>query len=214
MHVGNKHEDYKNIELCIDGWTVKTVESFDSGEQEWEDTLEDDMKEISHITSERYLGQVISSDSSNTNNITKQRNKGIGIQNKIIQMLEKMPGGTFHFELAVILRNALLISSILSNSEVWYGLTKKDYQMLEQVDEMWMCNLFECSKNVPRDILYLELGLVPISFLVKGRKQMYLHHILQQKEDSLLYRFFVAQMKSPSKDDWISQVLKEQDEFE
>ena len=125
MHVGNKHEDYKNIELCIDGWTVKTVESFDSGEQEWEGTLEDDMKEISHINSERYLCQVISSDSSNTNNITKQRDKDIGIQNEIIQMLEKMPGGTFHFELAVILRNALLISSILSNSEVWYGLTKE-----------------------------------------------------------------------------------------
>ena len=50
MHIGNKHEDYKNIELCIDGWTVKTVESFDSGVQEWEDTLEEDMTEISHIT--------------------------------------------------------------------------------------------------------------------------------------------------------------------
>ena len=46
MHVGNKHEDYKNIELCIDGWTVKTLESFDSGEQEWEDTLEDDMNKF------------------------------------------------------------------------------------------------------------------------------------------------------------------------
>ena len=49
------------------------------------------MKEISHINSERYVGQVISSDSSNTNNITKQRNKGIGIKNKIVQMLENMP---------------------------------------------------------------------------------------------------------------------------
>ena len=157
------------------------------------------MKEITHINYERYLGKIISSDSSNIHNITKQRNKGIGIQNKIIQMLDKIPGGIYNFETSVILRNALLISSMISNSEVWYGLTKKDTYMLEQVDEMWMSNLFECSRNVPRDLFYLELGIVPISYLIKARKQMYLHHILQQEEDSLLHRFFTAQMKFPVK---------------
>ena len=85
-------------------------------------------------------------------------------------MLDKMPGGEYHFEIAVILRNSLLISSILTNSEVWYGVTKADTDMLEQIDEMWIRNLFECSQNVPKDLLYLELGLVPISFIIKGRK--------------------------------------------
>ena len=73
------------------------------------------------------------------------RNKGVGTQNKIIQMLKRMPGGEYHFEIAIILRNALLISSILTNSEVWYGVTQADTEQLEQVDEMWMQSLFECS---------------------------------------------------------------------
>ena len=76
-------------------------------------------------------------------------------------MLDKMPGGHYHFEIAIILRNSLLISSMISNSEVWYGMTKKDTEMLEQVDEMWMRNLFECSRNVAKDLLYLELGVLP-----------------------------------------------------
>ena len=83
-------------------------------------------------------------------------------------MLEKMPGGEYHFEISVILRNAMLISSLLTNSEVWYGVTKEDTDQLEQIDEMWIRNLFECSRNVPKDLLYLELGLVPISFMLKG----------------------------------------------
>ena len=41
----------------------------------------------------------------------KLRNEGIGIQNKIIQMLNHMPTGTFNFEVAIILRNACLILS-------------------------------------------------------------------------------------------------------
>ena len=109
----------KNIELCVDGWTVNNVDSYEKEETKWEDTLDNDMKEISHIDSEKYLRQIISSDSYNTLNIAKLRNKGIGIQNKIIQMLHKMPVGRYHFEIAIILRNAYLISSMLSNSEIW-----------------------------------------------------------------------------------------------
>ena len=214
MHIGNSQESYKNVELCIDGWDVKSVESFSTGEMEWYDTLGEDMNEISHINSEKYLGQVMSSDSKNTNNIAMLRNKGMGIQNRIIQMLEKMPGGEYHFEISVILRNAMLISSILTNSKVWYGVTKSDIEQLEQIDEMWMRNLFECSQNVPKDLLYLELGLTPISYIIKGRKQMFLHHILQQKEISLLYQFFMAQMKTPSHNDWVSSVLEEMIELE
>ena len=69
MHIGNKHDDYKNIELCIEGWSVKKVESFSTGRTEQEDILLGDMKEISNTDSERYLGQVLSSDSKTTNNI-------------------------------------------------------------------------------------------------------------------------------------------------
>ena len=97
----------------------------------WNDTINEDMNEMSHINYEKYLGQVNSIDSKNTHNIEQLRNKGIGIQNNIIEMLERIPGGQFHFHIAVILRSSLLISSILSNSEVWYGLTKEEAKQLE-----------------------------------------------------------------------------------
>ena len=62
--------------------------------------------------------------------------------------------------------------------------------MLEQVDEMWMRNLFECLRNVAKDLLYLELGPLPISYLIKARRQMYLHHILQQKRRLIFVSIF------------------------
>ena len=68
------------------------MESYDSNESKWEDTLDNDIKEISNLDSEKYLGQVLSRDSRNIKNITKLRNKGIGIKNKVIQMLTNMPG--------------------------------------------------------------------------------------------------------------------------
>ena len=193
---------------------MKKVKQLDTGKTVSKDTLQEDMNEISHIESEKYLGQVLSCDSKNTINITNLRNKGIGTQNKIIQMLEKMPGGVFHFEIAEILRNALLISSILSNSEVWYGVTKQELDQLEQIDEMLLRNLFYCSRNVPKDLLYLEMGYLPISYIIKERRLMFLHHILQQKEESLVFRFFMAQIKSPTTHDWVSTVLEDLEELD
>ena len=125
-----------------------------------------------------------------------------------------MPGGIIHFEIAEILRNALLISSILSNSEVWYGVTQLDTEQLEQVDEMLLRNIFFCSRNVPKDLLYLEMGLVPISYIIKERRLMFLHHVLQQKEDSLVFRFCIAQLNSPTYKDWVSTVLEDLEDLD
>ena len=43
---------------------------------------------------------------------------------------------------------------------------------------------------------------------------MFLHHILQQNQDSLLYRFFNAQMNKPSNRDWVSSVLEDMEDLE
>ena len=169
---------------------------------------------MSHIETEKYLGQTLSSDGKNTANIKKMKNKGIGIQNKKIQILENMPGGKFHFMIAKILRNSYLIESILSSSEVWYGITQDEVEQLEQVDEMLIRNLMVCSSSVPKDLLYLELGLTPIRYTIQTRRILFLHHILQQKKESLLYRFFLAQIESPTHRDWVSQVLEDLENLE
>ena len=108
----------------------------------------------------------------------------------------------------------MLISSILSNSEVWYGVTKIEIEQLEQTDEMLLRNIFSCSRNVPKDLLYLEMGLLPISFIIKERRLMFLHHVLQQKEDSHIFKVFIAQMNNPTSQDWVSTVLEDIEELD
>ena len=81
---------------------MKNVENIETGETTRQDILEGDM-EISHIGSEKYLGQILSSDGRNTLNIEKMKHKGIGLKNKVIHVLESMPGGHFHFRIAIIL---------------------------------------------------------------------------------------------------------------
>ena len=132
------------------------------------------------------------SDGTNVKKLQNFAKKGRGLVKKIKKTtLINTPGGKCHFQLAVIMRNAILISSILSCSEVWYGVKEIEYRMLEQTDEMLMKKILQCSSQIPLEMMYLELGLMPIRFLIVLRILSFLQHILkQQHRNSLLFQFF------------------------
>ena len=69
-----------------------------------EETLEE-------VACEKYLGDIMSNDRNNIRNIKSRVNKGKGVATRIMQILESNPLGKLYFEVAVVLRNALFVSS-------------------------------------------------------------------------------------------------------
>ena len=47
---------------------------------------------------------------------------------------------------------------------------------------------------------------MPVRFVVKIRRLMFLHYLLNESESSLLNQALLHQMKNPSKNYWINQV--------
>ena len=64
-------------------------------------------------TYEKYLREILSSDSRIDRNISERYNKGIGIGNQIKSMLKEVSFGTYYFEMAIMFRNSMLINGIL-----------------------------------------------------------------------------------------------------
>ena len=81
--------------------------------------------------SEKYLGDIISTDGKNLKNIKARVAKGTGIISKIITMMEGIPFGKFYYQVGIILRNSLLVSSLLCNSESWYNATNSELELSE-----------------------------------------------------------------------------------
>ena len=184
---------------------MKEVDSTTTNSKEEKDVFdgEEGIKEIDYT---KYLGQIISKDGTNVKNIVNRANKGIGFDTT----LQNTPGGRYNFELSVVMRNAVLISSIISCSEVWYRITEWENRKLEQIDEMLLRKIFDCSSQILLEMLYLELGLMPIRFIIMLRRIIYLQHILKQKQkQTLLFRFFKAQIKNPNINDWVSGVVQD-----
>ena len=72
---------------------------------------------MEEIKEEKYLGDIISEDGKNMKNVLARQNKGWGIVTQIMSILEEICFGRYFFEVAGILRNSLLISTLLTNSE-------------------------------------------------------------------------------------------------
>ena len=121
----------------------------------------------------------------------------------------------------MILRDSLLLSTLLSNSEAWVNLTPNNIKDLETLDEQFLRSMFYESHSktsslakTPLELLYLETGCIPIRFILKSRRVNFLHYILSDKEESLLSNFFRAQCDNPEKGDWVTSVQNDLKELE
>ena len=102
-----------------------------------------------------YLGDIISADASHKKNIEHRKNKGYGVINQIMQILETAFFGKYYFEVALVLRSSMFLSSLLLNSEAWVNLTEKDIRSLEQSDEILLSRILDCDTHPSNVAKYL-----------------------------------------------------------
>ena len=70
----------------------------------------------------------------------------------------------------MILRNSLLVSSMLFNSEAWYKLTEDELNLLEAIDVMFLRQLLKVPKGTPNEILFIELICIPFREILRERR--------------------------------------------
>ena len=207
LHIGKTKSKIKCQNLEIGDWKVKNVKSTASKEAFTKEEYHGET-EISESEDEKYLGDIISKNAKNAKNISAQKCKSIGISRKIMSSLQDIYFGKFHFEVAILMRNSLMISSLLTNSEAWHNLTEADLRNLEQIDEALLSKILATPISTPKEMLYLELGVIPIRFIIKSRRLNFLKYLLDQSSETLVSQVLVAQLTNPTRNDW-GQTIKQ-----
>ena len=161
------------------------------------------------VFSDKYLGDILSSNGSNSLNLKERIGKGIGKINEIIGILDTISFGHQYFRILVQLREAMFINSILTNVDIWMGVKESDMNELENLDRSLLRKAFRCPVTTPKEACHLELGLVTIGSLIKARRANYFHYLVNSEREGMLYKFFLAMYDNPSKDDWTTQALSD-----
>ena len=108
---------------------------------------------------------------------------------------------------AVLLRNRLLLISLLCNSEAWFNISNAELELLESVDLMLLRSIMKAPKSTPKEMFFLELGILPLREIIRERRLNFVHYILNQEENSLIVKVFEKQLKNCSLKDWVKTVM-------
>ena len=207
----------KNCNLCSD----LNIDTWDSVMKDFKSNSIWDLEDVigpqhtlDTVFSTKYLGDIFQADGRQEMNIKERINRGYRSVKEIAAMLDEMCLGQFYFQSGNILRNSLLLSSLLTNSEAWYNVTSRQMEDLERVDEEMLRKILEAPSKTPKELLYLETGNIPLRYVIMGRRLNYLWYLLNEEDDSLIRQFLEAQISSPLKGDWYTTVRENMNHLE
>ena len=82
-----------------------------------------------------------------------------------------------------------------------------------EIDKMLIRSVLNAPISSCVESLYLELGLIPISIILKFRRISYYHYLVNLDENEMLFKKIETQYKYPVKDDWTLQVVEDMKDF-
>ena len=153
-----------------------------------------------------YLGDIISSTGSIDSTIEQRRQKGVGLCSQISGMVNGLSLGHHFYRISFLLRDSMLLNGVLTNAEIWYPISDKQSEVLENIDLMLMRKLVKGHSKTAKEAFFMEAGLVPIRFIIMKRRLMYLHNILVKPETELIRKVLEVQKNIITKNDWYSLV--------
>ena len=172
IHVGK--DKTKCPDLMLDNWKLEPKGEHLNSIWDHVD-VEDESTELKSVSSTKYLGYIISSGGSNTLNINERVKRGLIAGNKIKQILEEITFGPYETEVFLRLRDSLFISTVLHDSEAWYNITDQDIKSLEDCDLMVLRQYFSLHSKCPRELPHLELGALPLRFVLMQKRILFLN---------------------------------------
>ena len=87
-------------------------------------------------------------------------------------ILKETSLGCHYFTIGMVLRESILMNSILLNVEVWFGITRDEIDKLEMCDKILIRRRMETARSTPVAGLYLENGATPLRFIIRTRRIM------------------------------------------
>ena len=111
-------------------------------------------------TTEKYIGDMVSSDGSNDANIMKRKSQGYGNLSDIFSMIQSVSLGYHYIKIGLIFRETHLLSKLLLNSESWHKLHKYQIDKLEEVDNAFFHELFTAHSKTCTEVYLIESGKI------------------------------------------------------
>ena len=183
MHIGKTQEKDICRDLSVDAWKEDVIEN-KNGSKELKDRYIG--KHVMENGNTKHLGDLLSYDGKNYSNIKERTNKAYGNIEKIIFTLTERPYGSHKFRVYRIMRDGHLLGGLLANAKSWINLNIQNDEAHERPDTQLLRKLFSTSGNPCKSFMMLEVGIIPVRFVIMQKQLLFLQYILKQSMDTMI----------------------------
>ena len=139
-------------------------------------------KKIKNTTSYKYLGETITNDNKNRQNLEIKENKAQMTIRQINTTASSEIMRGIETKVLLTLYETSVIPSLLNNCESW-TLTKSEETQLDKIGTKMIKRLFNLPTTTPSTSIIYSLGLLYITQVVDKKRFMYLHKILTRENN-------------------------------
>ena len=120
------------------------------------------------------MGQIIQSNGNHEKNLQDNISKALGSVENILSAINERPYGQHTFKAALLMRQGLMLGNLLTNAETWTNITESDIKKLSMPDTFLQRKLLSSSGNPSKVFMCLELGVVPVKFVLMAKRTNFL----------------------------------------
>jgi hypothetical protein len=93
--------------------------------------------------------------------------------------------------------------------EAMVNVTKSDIIKIEKPDLLLQEKLLPSTGNASKCFRYLELGIIPVKYVIMEKRLQFLKYILDESMNSMISQVYHEQKKDSKKGDFVNMVTKD-----
>ena len=135
-----------------------------------------------------------------------------GKVSQIMGILDEVDMGTNRVEAGLLLRQSILVNSLLYSAEAWSNVTEKQLARLEVVDSAFLAQLTGGHAKTPSEFHHLETGTWKLRHILSYLRLLFHHNILSRDDNETIKKIYLKQKEECVKGDWF-ELLKQDFDF-
>ena len=112
------------------------------------------------------------------------------------------------------MRDGHLLGGLLANAKSWINLNKQNDEAHERPDTQLLRKLFSTSGNPCKLFMMLEVGIIPVRFVIMQKQLLFLQYILKQSMDTMIRKVYETMKGDSRKGDFVNLTETDKKELE
>ena len=161
-----------------------------------------------------YLGNMFNQKGDNKDKIQDRGQKAKTCMIESLSLCNEVTLGIYSIQSLLLAHDMIFVPTLLYGAQTWTNLTVDDERVLRTTQLQFLKRILRVPNSACNSIMFLELGVLPVTSEIIVLKLTFLHHVLTREEDDPVKLVYMEQLKIPEEKNWANEVKKIRSKYE